>query len=112
MDVVLVFADKKALGIVHAVLLTVDFVYIFNKFASSIKRGTLPLTVDGTSYWVKSLALCSDKACVKTKPLAFSERPNYDDKSVGLITLKSAWMHGVTAVVIILNQLMPSVLDN
>ena len=112
MDVVLVLADKKALGIIHAVLLKVNFVYIFNKFASSIKRGTLPLTIDGTSYWVKSLALCSDKACIKTEPLAFSERPKHDDKSVGMITLKSAWMHGVTALVIILNQLMPFVLDN
>ena len=59
---------------------------------------------------MKSLALCSDKACIKTEPLAFSERPNHDDKSVGMITLKSAWMDGVTALVIILNQLMPFVL--
>ena len=104
-DIILVLADKKALGVVHAVLLRVNFDYIFNKFASKIKQGTLPLiTVDETSYWVKSLDLCSDKACITTTPLAFADRPNHDDKStVTALLPESVVMYGATAAVIMLS---------
>ena len=43
LDIILVLADKTALGTVHAGLVKIDFDYIFNKFASNIKRGTLSL---------------------------------------------------------------------
>ena len=50
LDIILALVDKTVLGIVHAVLVKIDFDYIFNRFAWNIKRGTLPLiTVDKTS---------------------------------------------------------------
>ena len=111
LDVILVLVDKQTLGIAHAVLGRTNFDYIFNKFVSNIKKGTLPLTIDGISYWVRSLALCSDKACLKTQPLAFGSRPNHDDKSLATLASQSAWIYGVT-VLIMLNHFMPFAADS
>ena len=110
LDIILAVVDKPALGIVHAVLVDINFDYIFNEFASSMKRGTLSLTAfDGIRYWVKSLDLCSDKACIATTPLAIAERPNYDDnkiyKNIATALLpRSAALYGLdsTAAVILL----------
>lgn len=83
LDIILAVVDKPALGIVHAVLVDINFDYIFNEFASNMKRGTLSLkAVDGIRYWVKSLDLCSDKACIATTPLAIAKRPNHDDDKI------------------------------
>jgi len=106
LDVILVLVDKQTLGIAHAVLGHTNFDYIFIKFASNIKKGTMPLTIDGISYWVRSLALCSDKACLKTQSLAFASRPNHDDKSLATRASQSAWIYAVTAAVITLNHHM------
>lgn len=112
LDIILAVVDKPALGIVHAVLLYVDFDYIFNKFAWNMKRGTLSLTaVDGIRYWVKSLDICSDKACITTTPLAIAKRPNYDDddkihRNIATALLpKIATLNGLAsaAAVILLN---------
>ena len=76
-----------------------------------MKRGTLSLTaVHGIRYWVKSLDLCSDKACIATTPLAIEERPNYDDddkiyKNIATALLpRSATLYGLdsAAAVILL----------
>ena len=111
LDIILAVVDKPALGIVHAVLLYVDFDYIFNKFAWNMKRGTLSLTaVDGIRYWVKSLDICSDKACITTTPLAIAKRPNYDDDKIHrniatALLPKIATLNGLAsaAAVILLN---------
>lgn len=103
LDIILAVVDKPALGIVHAVLVEINFDYIFNEFASNMKRGTLSLTaVDGIRYWVKSLDLCSDKACIATTPLAIGERPTFDDdeiyKNIATALLpRSAALYGLDA---------------
>ena len=94
LDVILVLVDKQTLGIAHAVLGRTNFDYIFNKFASKIKKGTL-----------------QDKACLKKQPLAFASRPNHDDKSLATLASQSARTYGVT-VVIMLNHLMPFAADS
>ena len=74
-DVIIVLTDSKTLGIVTASTPSVNFNHTLADFASAVEEGKLPLQVDGYNVWVKSLALCSDKSCARTKTLAVSENP-------------------------------------
>ena len=69
-DIIIALADIKALGIVTVPTESVSLQRIINKFASAVKKGTLRLQVHGYNVWIKSLALCIDKSCVKTQTLA------------------------------------------
>ena len=75
LEIVLLLADKKALGIGITSTPSVNFNQTIQEFASAVKQGALPLKVDGHNVWVKSLASCSDKACNSTHTLAVSDKP-------------------------------------
>ena len=75
LDIYIVLADKKALGIVTTSAPSVDFNQTIQEFASAVENGTLPLQVDGYKVLVKSLASCSDKSCDSTQTLAVSDKP-------------------------------------
>lgn len=74
-DIIIVLADSKALGIVTTSAPSTNFNHTIHEFASAIEEGKLPLQVDGYNVWVKSLALCSDKSCTRTQTLAVSDKP-------------------------------------
>jgi len=75
LDVLLVLADMKALGIVTTSITSVNLDQTIQEFASEVENGSLPLQVDGYNVWVKSLALCSDKSCHQAQTLAISDKP-------------------------------------
>ena len=73
--IIIVLADKKALGIVTTVNESVNFNHTIHEFASAVAEGKLPLEVHGSNVLIKSLASCSDKSCDETETLAVSEKP-------------------------------------
>ena len=73
-DIIIVLGDSKALGIVTTSTPSINLNHTIHQFATAIKEGKLPLKVDGYKVWVKSLALCSDKSCTRTKSFAVSEK--------------------------------------
>ena len=75
LEIVVLLADKKALGITITSTPSVNFNQTIHEFASAVHQGALPLKVDGHNVWVKILALCSDKACNSTQTLAVSDKP-------------------------------------
>ena len=75
LDISIVLADKKALGIVNIPAPSVDFNQTIQEFASAVINGTLPVQVDGQKVWIKSLASCSDKTCKSIQTLAISDKP-------------------------------------
>ena len=75
LEILVLLADKKALGIAIPSTPSVNFNQTIQEFASAVKQGALPLKVDGHNVWVKSLASCSDKACTSTQTLAVSDKP-------------------------------------
>ena len=75
LEIVVLLADKKALGIANTSTPSVDLNQTIQEFASAVQEGVLPLKVDGHNVWVKSLASCSDKACNHTQSLAVSDKP-------------------------------------
>ncbi|PFX18297.1 uncharacterized protein LOC111339722 [Stylophora pistillata] len=75
LEMVVLLADKKALGIVLTSIPFVDFNQIIQVFASAVRKGALPLRVEGHNVWVRTLASCSDKACNSTQTLAVSDKP-------------------------------------
>ena len=74
LNISIVLADKKALGIVSTSVPSVDFYQTIQEFASAV-NGTLPVQVDGHKVWIKSLSSCSDKSCNSTQTLAVSDKP-------------------------------------
>ena len=78
LNIVIVLADKKALGIITTSAPSVNFNQTIQMFASAIEKGKLPLQVDGYKVWVKSLASCADKACNDTQTLAVSDKPPWN----------------------------------
>ena len=74
-DIIIVFADSKALGIVTTSTPSINFNHTIQGFASAIEEEKLSLQIDGYIVWVKSLALCSDKSCSNTQTLAVSDKP-------------------------------------
>ena len=82
LEIVMLLADKKALGIVSTPIPSINFNQTIQEFASAVKHGQLPLKVDGYNVWVKTLASCSDKACNNTQTLAMSDKtPNWNGAS-------------------------------
>ena len=75
MNIIIVLADIKALGIVNTSAPAINFNQTIKEFALTVANGTLPLQVDGTNVWVKSLASCSDKSCNSSQVLAVSDKP-------------------------------------
>lgn len=75
MDIVIVLADKKALGIVNTSSAFVNLSQTVKEFAVAIKGGKLPLEVEGYNVWVRSLSSCSHQSCNETKTLAVSDKP-------------------------------------
>ena len=75
LEIVMLLADKKALGIVSTPIPSINFNQNIQEFASAVQHGKLPLKVDGYNVWVKTLASCSDKACNNTQILAVSDKP-------------------------------------
>lgn len=75
LEMVMVLADKKALGITTTFRPSFNFNQSLQQLSSAIKESTLPLQVDGYNVWVKSLSSCTDKTCNVTLTLADSDRP-------------------------------------
>lgn len=75
MGIVIMLADKKALGIVNTSSPFVNFNQTVKEFAVAIKGGKLPLEVEGYNVWVRSLSSCSHQSCNETKTLAVSDKP-------------------------------------
>ncbi|XP_020614345.1 uncharacterized protein LOC110052556 [Orbicella faveolata] len=99
-DIIMAMADIKALGIVTAPIESVSFEQTVNDFASAVKKGTLRLQVDGYNVWIKSLAVCSDKSCVKTRTLAVSNKPPWNGAT--RISHGNGGLFAVIAMVIML----------
>lgn len=79
LHIVIVLADKKALGIVNTSTPSVNFDQTMLEFASAIEEGRLLMQVHEFSVWVKSLATCSDKSCDNTQTMVLSVRsPNWN----------------------------------
>lgn len=97
-SIVIVLADKKALGIVNTSNPSVNFDQTIHEFASAIEKGTIPVQVDGNKIWIKSLASCSEKSCDNTQTLAVSKKPPWNGASrishgtVGLCGVIASWI--------------------
>ncbi len=78
LDIVMVLADIKALGIVNTSTPSVNFDQTIQEFASAVENGTIPLQVDGNKVWIQSLASCSDKSCDTSRTLAVSDKPPWN----------------------------------
>ncbi|KAJ7383120.1 hypothetical protein OS493_030651 [Desmophyllum pertusum] len=101
MEIIIVLADKKALGIVTTPVPSVDFNQTIQEFASAVEKGKLRLQVDGYKVWVKSLASCSDKSCNDTQTLAVSDKPPKWNGAAG-ISHGNVGLCGAIAVLIVL----------
>ena len=75
LHIIMVLADKKALGIVDTSTPSVNFDETIQEFGLAVEEGRLLLKVHGSNVWVKSLASCSDKSCENTQTLAVSDKP-------------------------------------
>ena len=71
---VMVLADKKALGLVTSFKSSFNFSQSLQQLSSAIEA-TLSLQVDGYNVWVKSLSSCTDKLCNESQTLATSDKP-------------------------------------
>ena len=105
-DIIIAMADIKALGIVTAPVKSVNFEQTINDFASAVKKGTLRLQVNGYIIWIRSLAVCSDKSCVKTRTLAVSNKPPWN----GVTQISHGDYLGVFAVIAILIMMIDKLL--
>ena len=105
MDIVIVLADKKALGIVTAPIQSVDFDQLIQDLVSAVQKGTLKPQVDGYNVWVKSVSLCSGKSCENARKLAVSNKPPWN-----CATGVSRGAVGVYGVIALLMMLMDEVL--
>lgn len=105
-DIIIAMADIKALGIVTAPVKSVNFEQTINDFASAVKKGTLRLQVNGYIIWIRSLAVCSDKSCVKTRTLAVSNKPPWN----GVTRISHGDYLGVFAVIAILIMMIDTVI--
>ena len=74
LEMVMVLADKKALGIVTSFSPSFNLSQSLQQLSSAIEGATLPLQVDGYNVWVKSLTSCTDKSCNDTQTLASSDK--------------------------------------
>lgn len=104
-DIFIVLADKKALGMVNTSAPSVDFYQTIQEFASAVKNGTPPVQVDGQKVWIKSLASCSDKSCKSTQTLAVSDEPPWSGAT--RISHGNVGLYGSMALLIVfMNKLL------
>ncbi|XP_068695635.1 uncharacterized protein [Montipora foliosa] len=78
-EITMVLADKKALGIVNTTIsASAHLTSTILEFASAVEEGKLALQAGGYKVLVKSMVLCSDKACIQTQAStqAATTRPN------------------------------------
>ena len=83
LHIIIVLADKKALGIVNTSTPSVNFDQTMLEFASAIEEGRLFMQVYDSNVWVKSLAACSDKSCDNPQTMAVSVRSQNWNGAVG-----------------------------
>jgi len=103
LTVYVVLADKKALGIVQTSTPSVNFNSTIQELASAIKEGKLPLQIQGSNVWIKSLDYCSDKSCKESKSLAISDKPPKFPPSKGVVMGRGFQeVLGITALVMVL----------
>lgn len=88
LHIIIVLADKKALGIVNTTTPSVNFDQTILEFASAIEEGRLFMQVDGSNVWVKSLATCSDKSCDSPQTMAVSVRSTNGNGAVGIFQIQ------------------------
>ena len=105
LDISIVLADTKALGIVDTSAPSVDFQQTIQEFASAVKNGTLPIQVDGDKVWVKSLASCSDKSCNSTQILAVSDKPPWSG-ATGISHSNVALCGAIALLIMFMNKLL------
>ena len=108
LNIIIVLADIKALGIVSTSMPGINFNQTIEEFASAVANGTLPLLqVDGHNVWVKTLASCSDKSCNSARVLAVSDKPPKWHKNSAHFTYSNLGLYGfiVTLVISFLNKL-------
>jgi len=95
LDITIVLADRKALGIVSSSTPSVNFNKTIHAFASAIEDGKVSLLqADGYSVWVKSLALCTDKYCARTQILAVSDKPPNWPSDASTVPPNTIWPNG------------------
>ena len=110
LEMVMVLADKKALGIVTSFRPSFNFSQSLQQLSSAIEGATLLLQVDGYNVWVKSLASCTDKSCYDTQTLANSDKPpvwpapiKSAKRNGGMsVSARNVAMYGITGLLIIL----------
>ena len=98
LDITIILADRKALGIVSTSTPSVNFNKTIHEFALAIENGKLPLQVDGYNVWVKSLALCPDKYCAQTQTLAVSDKPPKWPNGANMVSCSNVGLFGAIAV--------------
>ena len=106
LEIVVLLADKKALGIAFTSAPSVNFKQTIEEFTSAVKQGVLPLKVDGHNVWVKSLASCSDKACNSTQILAVSDKPPNWNGAVGISGSKFVLCGTIAVLVMMMDKLL------
>ena len=95
LDITIVLADRKALGIVSSSTPSVNFNKTIHAFASAIEDGKVSLLqADGYNVWVKSLALCTDKYCARTQILAVSDKPLNWSSDASTVPPNTIWPNG------------------
>ncbi|KXJ11702.1 uncharacterized protein LOC110243329 [Exaiptasia diaphana] len=91
-------ADKKGLGIVQTSTPAVNLNNTIAGLATAIKESHIPVQVNGSNVWLKSLDSCSDKTCSQPRSLAISEKPPKFPSSGGML-VKSGYFVGTTFLV-------------
>ncbi|XP_029190324.2 uncharacterized protein LOC114957145 isoform X1 [Acropora millepora] len=106
MAIVVVFADKKALGIVQTSSPFVNFDQTVKEFAVAIKGGQLPLEVEGCNVWVRSLSSCAYQSCNDTTTLAVSDVPPIWKGGTETSQTNARLLGVCTALVLFVNKLL------
>ena len=107
-EIIMVLADKKAIGIVHTSKTSANFNKVAQELGSAIEKGKLPLRVSGSNVWLVSLASCSGKSCNETEMLAMSDKPPKWDVSADGICCGNIGICGcvyVASLIMIINNL-------
>ena len=106
MGIVIMFADKKALGIVKTFSPFVNFDQTVKEFAVAIKGGKLPLEVEGCNVWVRSLSSCAYQSCNDTTTLAVSDVPPIWKGGTETSQTNARLLGVCTALVLFVNKLL------
>ncbi len=102
LDIVLVLADLKVLGLFDPSISSVNINQTIQEFASAVEKGTLRVQVDGNKVWIKSVAYCSYESCDDSRTLAVSKKPPWNIKGATGICHGNVALYGVIAVFVML----------